>query len=467
MARILKAKHARGGPPLSTPSRREADRLRAGTPRATETRPKLGAEPFEHVARVEGKSAKYPRPTKIAALERLRAAWLDSKDASGRGRSAGIDRMTPEQFRSRLDENLHSVQRRLLSANFRFAALRPVLIPKSGGKFRVICVPTVADRLIQRLLLNYVVTGDKLKVKNPVSYGFRKGYGVQKALVTAKRIRSGHKWVLKSDIQSFFDEIERDVLKAEVQKYLRKSSATPLIFSAIDCELDTTDHTERSEIAKAGIRVGRGLRQGMPLSPILSNLVLREFDNTLHKRRVRMVRYADDFAIFCDSEAECQEAMKLVRELLARRKHYIPDVGPESKTRIYEPHEAVEFLGLSLEPREVGSSKYQIAVPREAFDQVKIRFEQFSNFEEAQRKWRKLSRTISTMSATANGFLNVYTIGKNFSDFRSHVENCRRDALRNLLSTVFGVDVLSNLDDRRRDFLDLLQFSEQNEERPN
>jgi hypothetical protein len=55
-----------------------------------------------------------------------------------------------------------------------------------------------------------------------------------------------------------------------------------------------------------------GLRQGMPVSPMLSNLLLKRFDEGLDKQGIVAVRYADDIAVFARSREECLEALAAV-----------------------------------------------------------------------------------------------------------------------------------------------------------
>ena len=157
---------------------------------------------------------------------------------------------------------------------------------------RVICVPAVEDRLIQRVALAYLTAGDKLSIKNAVSYGFHRGKdtGVREAIRTARNIRVQHRWVLKSDIQSFFDEIDRSALKKDLVRTLKQRSVLPFLLSAIDTEIRPSDNADRARLSRTSITVGRGLRQGMPLSPLLSNFVLREFDRGVIRANFNMVR---------------------------------------------------------------------------------------------------------------------------------------------------------------------------------
>jgi len=395
---------------------------------------------------------KRSRPLRIASVERIRDAWNSSKDAGKRGRSAGVDGVTPYRFRSRLDENIRRLRDRILSPDFTYSSLRPVFIPKKSGADRVICVPTVEDRLVQRLLLEHLTSGDKLKIETPVSYGFRQGLGVAKAVAKARNLRREHCWALKSDISAFFDEIDRSVLKEQIGSRLRNSSIATLVVAAVDTEIECTQPGDVVRLEESGIKSGRGLRQGMPLSPMLSNVVLRDFDLTLHRKGICLVRYADDFVILADSETQCLEALKLVTQLLGDLGHRVPDlnIGSPPKTTIHRPSEAFEFLGFELRPKGGG---YEIAIPDHAFEEVKERLKPFDSFDVVSSQSKNLAAAISSINSVAEGFLSVYKSAKNFSDLASHVDQCRKNAANKLMSAIFGPSVLTQLDARRRDFI--------------
>ena len=403
------------------------------------------------------------RPLRIVSLSALRGAWRDSKDSSPRRRSAGVDRITPAQFRVNLDENLKRLRARLLQPGFESRPLKPVLIPKTGNRFRVICVPTVEDRLVQRTLLRYLVAGDKLKIKTPVSYGFVEGRGIHTALNVAKKIRNRHPWVLKSDIASFFDQIDRGRLKHLIVSRLRRSSIIDILAAVIETEIACDDERDRKRIADAGIVPGRGLRQGMPLSPMLSNLVLRDFDLQLCARKFHLVRYADDFVIFGDSQSSCMNALTDVSSLLKEVGHRVPELLADgtSKTKLFAPDEAVEFLGFEIWPAQ--GSNYEIAVPQMAFEELKKRVRPFGDFGTASKKWMNFGATITSLNSTIDGFINAYRLGRNFKNFQSHAANCRKQAIEDLLSAVLGPEVLGCLDPARRRFLGILVDDETDE----
>ncbi len=89
----------------------------------------------------------------------------------------------------------------------------------------------------------------------------------------------------------------------------------------------------------------------MPLSPFFANLILKDFDRSIEYADINMVRYADDLICFAGSQNACEDIHGHVRESLAREKLQIPDPGHNSKTQIYAPNQAADFLVLQLRPQ--------------------------------------------------------------------------------------------------------------------
>jgi RNA-directed DNA polymerase len=88
-----------------------------------------------------------------------------------------------------------------------------------------------------------------------------------------------------------------------------------------------------------------GASQGAPLSPLLSNVYLHPFDVAMTNARLRLVRYADDLVVLCQSKAEAEEALQLVESGLSERRLLLN----YEKTRIVSPAEPFEFLGYRFE----------------------------------------------------------------------------------------------------------------------
>jgi RNA-directed DNA polymerase len=241
-----------------------------------------------------------PRPVKILSKSKLRVAWNESRDSSPNAGRPGFDHVTASRFAANLDDNLTKLAARIRQGQYGPSPLRAVFIPKpNSDKDRMICIPTVSDRIVQRAIVFYLDKNKKFPIYNSSSFGFLRNLGTNAAINAAVNYRNHYDWCLKTDIESFFDRIPRQYLKSCVAKSLGKHSLVPIISKIIDCEIKISPWN-RPKIQKHGIQMGVGVRQGMPLSPILANLVLSEFDRRVQNRGMSHVD-------FDETESEMQE----------------------------------------------------------------------------------------------------------------------------------------------------------------
>ena len=212
-------------------------------------------------------TARYRRPTRQFTVPTLKRTWAESRDATRDPGVAGIDGIAARQFSQNLDNDLRRLSQSLAEDTFHFRNLRPFFPPKKSGGHRVICVPTVTDRLVQRVIVESLTAKDRLRLINEASYGFIRGRSVRDAIRRAISERATREWVLKTDIQSYFDRIGRDELADKVKKRLGQHSLVPLLLQVIKCEVETSSEKDREKLATSGVVRGRGLRQGMPAFP--------------------------------------------------------------------------------------------------------------------------------------------------------------------------------------------------------
>jgi RNA-directed DNA polymerase len=256
-----------------------------------------------------GRTGRAPRPVKILSKTALLNAWRSSRDSSPNAGRPGSDNVSARQFGAKLDANLDHIVHQLREGRYGFSKLHVVFIPKpKSDTERVICIPTVRDRLVQRAIGEYLTSRSVFPIENSSSFGFIKGLGPKSAIERALELREKYDWCLKTDIKSFFDQISRPILKAKVAQALKGNSLQPLIFDVIDCEVKLKTQ-EKDKLQRRGIIYGLGIRQGMPLSPLLANLALAEFDAHVEGRNIKMVRYADDW--FYSSEQRKRREMDL------------------------------------------------------------------------------------------------------------------------------------------------------------
>ena len=379
---------------------------------------------------------------KVFSRDSLWDAWRHLyKNAKPSSRNTvGSDEISINDFERNAHMHLRLLHNDLALGHYKFSNLRPVLLKKRNGKDRLICIPTVRDRVVQRAILNFLADKYNPKLQNKISYGFLPNKSVQEAATVAVRIRNVKKWVFKTDITAFFDRIPREELIRRVQSLVRESSLHQLLRSAVSCEVGAVERSHQRRISKLGIRSGIGIRQGMPLSPFFSNVLLREFDEALVKRQYQAVRYADDLIFFADSEAECLKIFDYCRAEFGGLGLEIPPIGKDSKSEIYAPCSAAEFLGLSLEPVKSGDS-YALMLSSKQIEQIRKEMGAFSSLRELLSRGITLKNIVPAVSAKAAGYLHAYQCCSNYPELESLLAELTDDALRRLYRNGLGLDL--------------------------
>ena len=393
-----------------------------------------------------------PRPIRILSKAALRTAWDNSRDSTGAPGRPGIDSISARQFSTKLDSNLDHIARCLREGRFGFSRLRAVFIPKENSdKERVICIPTVTDRLVQRAIGEHLTLRSILPINNESSFGFIKGLGPRDAINRVLELRSKYEWCLKTDIQSFFDKVPRARLKVKVEKALRGSSLESLVLKVIDCEVRTTSENAQ-KLRKQGLTRGLGIRQGMPLSPLLANLALADFDKEVEDRRIRMVRYADDLVLFFRTKEEAREGHHYLKLLLATFQLSIPEIANGSKTKIVSKSDSLEFLG-----REIvflGSTDAFVArVSERQIGKIKDRLANEFSFMKRSADGKNLQDTIVDLSKSIAAYLGIYKDAFNYLKFEAEMKSLGRSIVSAIFRDLFGHESLRLLTPDGKKFL--------------
>jgi RNA-directed DNA polymerase len=315
----------------------------------------------------------------------------------------------------------------------------------------MICIPTITDRVVQRTIAAYLTEQKKLPIYNSSSFGFLRDLGTKAAIDAAVEHRRSHDWCLKTDIESFFDRIPRQYLKARLLKALGDHSLAPIISKVIDCEVRVTQWN-RPQIQKHGIQMGVGVRQGMPLSPILANLVLSEFDGKIEKSGLKMVRYADDIAIFFETKQKAQEGHKIVTEALAAIKLTIPGLTEDSKTQIIGPSDPIDFLGWEI--ARIGTDNRVVSqVAKKQIRKIAKKLEDEYTLRERIRTDSTFQETIVEISNSISGYLVVYRSAYNYVSIDSALRFASRKIIGDMFLELFGENALSNITPEEKRFL--------------
>ncbi|HIE96628.1 MAG TPA: group II intron reverse transcriptase/maturase [Fuerstia sp.] len=236
----------------------------------------------------------------------LEQAWRRVKRNRG---APGPDGMTIKQFESWCPEHWAAIQQQLLDGTYRPAPVRRKTIPKDGGGERLLGIPNVVDRLIQQAIAQ-VLTPIFDPEFSESSFGFRPGRSAHGAAKRVQQIiRQRHAHCIDVDLSKFFDRVQHDVLMSRVSRKVHDVRLLRLI----GCFL-------RAGVMVDGVvqPTDEGSPQGGPLSPLLSNILLDDLDKELERRRLKFVRYADDFVIFVRSERAAQRVFSSVQRYLTQ-----------------------------------------------------------------------------------------------------------------------------------------------------
>jgi RNA-directed DNA polymerase len=266
---------------------------------------------------------------KIVDRVNMERAWKNVRRNAG---APGPDGITVDEFSQWLTPRWPDIRQQLLEGTYRPAPARRKAIPKPDGSERQLGIPNVLDRLIQQAILQ-VLTPIFDPEFSESSFGFRPKRSAHGAIKQIQRtIREGYRHCVDMDISKFFDRVQHDVLLVRVARRVHDKRLLKLI----------------GRYLRAGVMVEGlvqpspdGTMQGGPLSPILANILLDDFDKELEKRGLRFVRYADDFQVFVRTPEAARRVYHSVERYLTQRLKLVIN---QQKSQICSAN-GVEFLG--------------------------------------------------------------------------------------------------------------------------
>ena len=267
------------------------------------------------------------------------------------GGAAGVDDETFEVIESRGREAwLGELAQELRDKRYRAAPVRRVWLEKANGGQRPLGIPTIRDRVVQMaavLVLEPVFEADL----QPEQHAYRAGHSAHDAVRAVHGlVRGGHGEVVEADLSGYFDSIPHAQLMRSVARRVSDRHVLALLKQWLVAPVEESDGRGRWRRTTGAKDTKRGIPQGAPISPLLSNLYMRRFvlgwKVLGHERRLgaRIVNYADDFVICC-RRGNAPAAMAVMRSMMERMGLAVN----ESKSAIRRiPHESVEFLGYTI-----------------------------------------------------------------------------------------------------------------------
>ncbi len=264
--------------------------------------------------------------------ETLAMAWEQVRRG---GKTPGVDDVTLPQFERHLDRELPRLAREVREGAYHpWPSLR-LNIPKLKGGTRAIGIQCVRDRVVQRALLNLLQPRIEPQLE-ACSYAFRPGRSVAQALSTLDALhQGGRSWAARGDIRLCFDSLAHDRLQAVLSRVVPEKDVQELLSRWLRAGVVDGEQWQET---------GAGVVQGDALSPLLCNLYLDAFDETLLRAGYALIRYADDFVLLAHSEREARRGLQAADTALsAIALHSNPE-----KAWVGTFIQGFEYLGASL-----------------------------------------------------------------------------------------------------------------------
>jgi group II intron reverse transcriptase/maturase len=238
----------------------------------------------------------------------LRAAYRQSNKQA----AAGVDGVMVAEYAAHLEDNLADLYRRYREGSYVAPPVKRVWIEKEDKSQRPIGIPALEDKILQRavaMLLGAIYEIDCYDF----SYGFREKRSAHDAI---KALRDGCfrekvSVIIDADISKFFDTMPHDRIREILRLRINDGKIMRLIgkwLKAGVVEQDTIHYP------------ACGSPQGGSISPLIANIFLHQVLDEWYVKQVRprlagrsfLVRFADDFVLGCEYEADGERLMQVL-----------------------------------------------------------------------------------------------------------------------------------------------------------
>ena len=325
--------------------------------------------------------------------------------------SAGVDGMQVNELKHSINTDGGAIVTSIINGKYLPQPILGVSIPKGRGKTRLLGIPTVIERWLQQSVAQAITPLFEFEFKEH-SYGFRPNKSAQQCIQKAHSyIEEGYQHIVDIDLKSFFDEVDHCLLLQLLYRKLKCPITLRLIRKWLRAPIVINGKLTRRR---------KGVPQGSPLSPLLSNVMLHELDKELEKQGLKYVRYADDFSIYAKTKSAARKIGNAVY-LFLKDKLKLP-INRE-KSGIRRPV-TFQILGHRFVPTyEKGTKgKYQLVVSEKGWSNLK------QNLKTITRKTTPsgITERIAKLKEVGRGWVNYFrmaSIHGKLKDLDSWVRN--------------------------------------------
>lgn len=329
-------------------------------------------------------------------------------------KAPGVDGMLCTEIRAHIENNLHDIAGKLLACRYRPQALLRVEEEKPSGGTRLLGIPIVTDRVVQRALLHVIAP---LFTPHFSRHAFGntkgRGTGAKAAVLHAQAfVKSGFKWVVDIDIEQCFDSIDHDRLMLRVAGKVEDKR----ILKAVGAIL-------RAPVKDEGVcrPTSKGVNQGGPISSLLCSIYLNVLDQELEKRGLAFVRYSDNCNIYVESEREGQQILDSISYFLWKRLKLTVN---QEKSGVGRPW-VRKYLGFTTTSERDTRLKVSVQSIRHFEDKLRC-------LEPEMKRRRDPRHYLEALSAQLRGWQSYYVLGADVGMFVELKDEVRVELLEDL-----------------------------------
>jgi len=299
----------------------------------------------------------------------LREAW---RKIHKNPRSSGIDQITIDEFRDKLETELYEIVDMLHSGKYKPQLLKAHPLEKGKNhsvesdnkEYRILKIPTVRDRVVQKAIEQLIepILSKKYNLYNKVSFAYMEGGSVEKAALQIRDYYTeGNAWVYKSDIKKFFDKINKKAILEMIRDALPDDSLMVLIEKFLTIDIKNSQELVERTQQEYSYNPLVGVAQGSPLSPLFANVYLSSLDQLAIDSKLNMVRYADDLVVLTKTKEGASAAHNTIEKHLKSLQLEVHplEVYGENVSSGHEKHSTVSkysgliFLGLNFKGSKI------------------------------------------------------------------------------------------------------------------
>lgn len=328
--------------------------------------------------------------------------------------AAGIDGMQVSELKPYLDENRDKLTSIIRKSSYIPQAIRGKEIPKGNGKTRLLGIPTVIDRMLQQAVMRVLMPKYEY-IFSDYSYGFRPLRNTHQAIEKSlSYIHSDYQHIVEIDLKGFFDEVNHVLLLQILYRKIKCKATMCLLRRWLRAPMQIKGKLEKRR---------KGVPQGSPISPLLSNILLHEFDNEMQRNRIKFVRYADDFSIYCKTKSEAKRVGNYIY-LYLKNKLKLPINRDKSGIRRPSSFQILGY-GLTSVFKKGSKGRFQLIVIEKKWKSLKAKLKMIT------RKTAPMSfdERIVKLNYVVRGWINYFKYA-NIQQKLKYLDSWLRDRLR-------------------------------------